>query len=78
MLVKAGAEEFAMRLCIEIDDQLMQEALQLSGLRTKKAVVAEALRLLADMDPRDARRFAQECERERQSSRSRLKANPAC
>ena len=60
-----------MRMSIEIDDQLMQEALRLSGSRTKKAVVEEALRLLAEMDPRDAKRFVQECERDKQSRRRR-------
>jgi Arc/MetJ family transcription regulator len=58
-------------MSIEIDDQLMQEALRLSGSRTKKAVVEEALRLLAEMDPRDAKRFVQECERDKQSRRRR-------
>ena len=36
----------AMRTNIEIDDQLMAEALRLSGQPTKKAVVEEALKLL--------------------------------
>lgn len=35
-----------MRTNIVIDDQLMDSALQLSGLRTKKDVVEQALRLL--------------------------------
>ena len=35
-----------MRTNIEIDDQLMADALRLSGQPTKKAVVEEALRLL--------------------------------
>jgi Arc/MetJ family transcription regulator len=60
-------------MCIEIDDQLMQDALRLSGLRTKRAVVAEALRVFAEMDPRDAKRFAQECERDKQSRRRQVK-----
>lgn len=34
-----------MRTNIEIDDELMQKALAASGLRTKKAVVEEALKL---------------------------------
>jgi Arc/MetJ family transcription regulator len=34
-----------MRTNIEIDDALMQQALAASGLRTKRAVVEEALRL---------------------------------
>ena len=62
-----------MRMCIEIDDQLMQSALRLSGLRTKKAVVEAALQLLADMDPRDAKRFIQECEQEKLSRRRQIK-----
>jgi len=35
-----------MRTNIEIDDQLMEEALRRSGLPTKRAAVEEALRLL--------------------------------
>jgi Arc/MetJ family transcription regulator len=35
-----------MRTNIEIDDQLMREALRSSGKRTKRAVVEEGLRLL--------------------------------
>jgi Arc/MetJ family transcription regulator len=34
-----------MRTNIEIDDEVMKEALTRSGLRTKKAVVDEALKL---------------------------------
>ena len=36
----------AMRTNIEIDDKLMAEALKLTGLPTKKAVVEEGLRLM--------------------------------
>jgi Arc/MetJ family transcription regulator len=39
---------FAVRTNIEIDDELMAEALKLSGLRTKRAVVDAALRALVD------------------------------
>jgi Arc/MetJ family transcription regulator len=35
-----------MRTNIEIDDQLMRQAMRSSGARTKKAVVEEGLRLL--------------------------------
>lgn len=35
-----------MRTNIEIDGALMEEALRLSGLKTKRAAVEEALRLL--------------------------------
>ena len=56
-----------MRMCIEIDDQLMQEALRLSGLRSKSAVVEKALRLLAEMDPTDVKQFMREIERDKQS-----------
>jgi Arc/MetJ family transcription regulator len=35
-----------MRTNIEIDDQLMDEALKLTGLPTKRALVEEGLRLL--------------------------------
>jgi Arc/MetJ family transcription regulator len=35
-----------MRTNIEIDDRLMQDALRVSGARTKRAVVEEGLRLL--------------------------------
>jgi Arc/MetJ family transcription regulator len=38
--------EAEMRTNIVIDDQLMKEALELSGLRTKKAAVEAGLRLL--------------------------------
>ena len=38
-----------MRTNIVIDDQLMQEALETTGLPTKKAVVEEALRLLINI-----------------------------
>lgn len=38
-----------MRTNIEIDDTLMGEALALSGLRTKRATVEEALRLLVKL-----------------------------
>ena len=36
----------AMRTNIEIDDELMDEALKLTGLPTKRAVVEEGLRLM--------------------------------
>ncbi len=35
-----------MRTTIEIDDKLMQQAMRASGLKTKRAVVEEALRTL--------------------------------
>lgn len=35
-----------MRTNIEIDDELMNQALQVSGLKTKRAVVEEALKVL--------------------------------
>jgi Arc/MetJ family transcription regulator len=35
-----------MRTNVVIDDQLMKEALELSGLRTKKAAIEAGLRLL--------------------------------
>jgi Arc/MetJ family transcription regulator len=35
-----------MRTNIEIDDKLMKQAQRLSGLKTKRAVVEEALRML--------------------------------
>jgi Arc/MetJ family transcription regulator len=35
-----------MRTNIEIDDQLMKDALEITGLPTKRAAVEEALRLL--------------------------------
>ena len=37
-----------MRTNVVIDDQLMKEALELSGLKTKKAVVEAGLRLLVE------------------------------
>lgn len=38
----------ATRTNIEIDDDLLQEAMQASGLSTKRATVEEALRQLVD------------------------------
>lgn len=38
-----------MRTNIVIDDQLMEEALRLSGLSTKRAVIEEALRKLIQL-----------------------------
>ena len=39
-----------MRTNVVIDDQLMQEALELSGLRTKKAAIEAGLRLLVEFN----------------------------
>jgi Arc/MetJ family transcription regulator len=41
-------KELAVRTNIEIDEELMAEALKLSRLRTKRAVVDAALRALID------------------------------
>lgn len=38
-----------MRTTIEIDDKLMRSALKASGLKTKRAVVEEGLRLLINL-----------------------------
>ncbi len=38
-----------MKTTIEIDDSLLEKALRLSGLRTKRAVVEEGLRLLVQL-----------------------------
>jgi Arc/MetJ family transcription regulator len=38
-----------LRTNIDINDELMAEALRRSGLQTKKAVVEEALRLLVEL-----------------------------
>ena len=46
MLVETS---YSMRTNIAIDDHLMQEALRLSGLNTKKAVVDQALKLYVQM-----------------------------
>ena len=43
-----------MRTNIEIDDELMAEALRLTGLRTKRAVVEEGLRLLIELRGHEA------------------------
>ena len=40
------AEEQLMRTNIDIDDKLMADAISMRGLKTKKAVVEEALRML--------------------------------
>ena len=39
-----------MRTNIEIDDELMAEAMRRTGLRTKKAVVDEALRRMVQVE----------------------------
>jgi len=39
-------QETEMRTNVVIDDQLMKDALELSGFRTKKAAIEAALRLL--------------------------------
>lgn len=39
-----------MRTNIEIDDQLMAEAMRLTGLKTKKAVVEAALRRVVQLE----------------------------
>jgi Arc/MetJ family transcription regulator len=38
-----------MRTNVVIDDQLMRQAMRASGLSTKRAVIAEALRLLVQV-----------------------------
>ncbi len=43
-----------MRTNIVIDDQLMNQALNLSGLKTKKETVEEALRLLISLKNQSA------------------------
>ena len=43
-----------MRTNIVIDDQLMSQALNLSGLRTKKEAVEEGLRLLIAMKKQES------------------------
>lgn len=43
-----------MRTNIEIDDALMREALEASGLKTKRAAVEEGLRLLIRLRQQDA------------------------
>lgn len=43
-----------MRTNIEIDDALMREALEASGLKTKRAAVEEGLRLLIRLREQDA------------------------
>src|ERR1700722_16530878 len=43
-------ERFAMRTNIEIDDELMQEAMVASKTSTKKAAVEAALKLMVQMD----------------------------
>ncbi|HRK95195.1 MAG TPA: type II toxin-antitoxin system VapB family antitoxin [Rhodospirillales bacterium] len=43
-----------MRTNIEIDDDLMREALEASGLPTKRAAVEEGLRLLIRLRRQDA------------------------
>ena len=47
-----------MRTNIEIDDELMAQAMSLTGLRTKRAVVDAALRALIDRTARQQLREA--------------------
>ena len=41
---------FAMRTNIEIDDELMEKALEMSDLKTKKDIVNEALKLFVRIE----------------------------
>ncbi len=43
-----------MRTNIVVDDQLMEQALELSGLKTKKQAVEEGLRLLIAMKKQES------------------------
>jgi Arc/MetJ family transcription regulator len=43
-----------MRTNIDIDDKLMQEAMRISGSRTKKAAVEAALQLLVSLDAQNS------------------------
>lgn len=43
-----------MRMNIEIDDQLLHEAMQSSGLKTKKAVVEAGLRMIVKIHTQGA------------------------
>ncbi|HEX4786178.1 MAG TPA: type II toxin-antitoxin system VapB family antitoxin [Candidatus Sulfotelmatobacter sp.] len=43
-----------MRISIDIDDRLLQEAMRVSGTRTKKAVIEAGLRLLVETDGQTA------------------------
>jgi Arc/MetJ family transcription regulator len=47
-----------MRTNIEIDDELMRAALAATGLRTKRAVVEEALRLLVRLKQQEQMKTA--------------------
>jgi Arc/MetJ family transcription regulator len=50
--------ELAVRTNIEIDDKLMRRAMELTGLRTKRAVVEAALRDLVEYRSRQKLREA--------------------
>ena len=70
-----------MRTTIDIDDALMRNAMRLSGLTTKKAVVEAALRLLIQTYSQGRIRQARskvkwEANLERLSSRTRLSTLP--
>jgi len=45
MISKFNTQRHAMRTNVEIDDDLMREALRLTGLKTKRAVIDAALRM---------------------------------
>ena len=46
--------EIVMRTNIVVDDTLMEEALKLSGVKTKKSVVDKALKLLVQVKRQEA------------------------
>ena len=65
-----------MRTNIEIDDQLLSEAMRSSGARTKKAVVEEGLRLLVKTQSQTAiRRLRGKVQWEGDLNESRLIRN---
>jgi Arc/MetJ family transcription regulator len=47
-----------MRTNIDLDDELLQQALRYSKARTKRAVVEEALRAFVDLKAREQRRLS--------------------
>jgi Arc/MetJ family transcription regulator len=49
-MIELYTQETEMRTNVVIDDQLMKDALELSGFRTKKAAIEAGLKLLVEFN----------------------------
>jgi Arc/MetJ family transcription regulator len=52
IIISTGTQRTQMRTNIEIDDELIREALHVSGLKTKRAAVEAGLRALIRLNKR--------------------------